>query len=59
MKLPGFTAEAALYEKTANYQMSRTDIQAGGAVQLAFWRCWGNVCCDEWGYCIHRGHVLM
>ncbi len=59
MKAPGFTAEATLYEKSANYRMSRTDIQRGGAVEPAFWRCWGNYCCDEWGYCIYRGHVLM
>jgi len=35
MQIPGFTAEAALYEKSANYRTSRTHIQAGGAVQPA------------------------
>lgn len=35
MQIPGFTAEAALYEKSANYRTSRTHIQAGGAVELA------------------------
>jgi hypothetical protein len=59
MKVPGFTAEAALYAKRTNYRMSQTHTKTGGGVELAFFRCWGNVCCDEWGYCIHKGHVLM
>lgn len=59
MKVPGFTAEAALYTKRAIYRTSCTDLLPGGAVEPAFFRCWGNVCCDEWGYCIYKGHVLM
>jgi hypothetical protein len=58
-RIPGFTAEAALYEKYANYLMLRTVIQTGSAVELAFWQCWGNVCCDEWGDCFTKGRHLM
>jgi hypothetical protein len=59
MKMPGFTAEVTLYEKSASYRMLRTDIQTGGTVVPAFWRCWGNVCCDEWGNCFSKGPRLM
>lgn len=59
MKIPGFTAEATLYTKKAIYWTSYTDLLPGGVVEPAFFRCWGNVCCDEWGYCIYKGHVLM
>jgi hypothetical protein len=59
MRLPGFTAEAALYQKRVNYRVPSTDIRLGEAVELAFWICRGNYCCDEWGDCIHKGHVLM
>ncbi len=59
MKMPGFTAEVALEEKRANYRTLRTDIPTRAVVEPAFFRCWGNVCCDEWGYCIYKGHVLM
>ena len=32
---------------------------AGGAVRPQFFFCGGDYCCNEWGYCIYRGHVLM
>jgi len=59
MKVPGFSAEAALYHRANNYWMSRTNIPGGRAVEPVFWRCWGNFCSDEWGYCIYRGRILM
>jgi hypothetical protein len=60
MKVPGFTAEAALQANRHSYRMSRIlGPTAGGSVAPAFFRCWGNYCCNEWGYCIYRGHVLM
>jgi hypothetical protein len=54
-RTPGFTAEAALYEKVPGYRMLRTDVQPRKGVELAFYRCWGDVCCDEWGDCIYKG----
>jgi hypothetical protein len=59
LRIPGFNAEASLYDKRANYRMLRTDIQTRSAVELAFFRCWGNVCCDEWGNCFSKGPRLM
>ena len=58
MRMPGFTAEAALYKKSA-YRSLNSDVQRPGVVQLAFVRCWGNFCCDEWGNCIYKGPRLM
>jgi hypothetical protein len=58
MRVPGFTAEAALYKKSAYYGL-HSDVQRRGVVQPAFYRCWGNFCCDEWGNCINKGPRLM
>lgn len=61
MRLPGFTAEASLRWKGADYRMADTHASwsVSGAVQPQFFTCRGNYCCDEWGYCIYKGHVLM
>jgi hypothetical protein len=59
LRIPGFNAEASLYDKGASYRMLRTDIQTRSGVGPAFFRCWGDVCCDEWGYCISKGPRLM
>lgn len=59
MKMPGFTAEAALKEKDTYYRMQGRDIRASGALEPAFFFCHGYYCCDEYGYCIYRGPVLF
>ena len=59
MRIPGFTAEAALHWKSLDYQGVRQVLRGRGTVEPAFWWCHGNVCCTDWGYCIYRGHVLM
>jgi len=61
MRLPGFTAENSLRPAQATYQPANIpgDSQSGGVVQPQFLICHGNVCCDEWGYCVRKGHVLM
>ena len=59
LRMPGFTAEVALYEKSASYRMVGTKFATGGAVEAAFYRCRGSWCCDEWGDCIYKGPRLM
>jgi len=59
MRMPGFTADVALNKNGAGYRALRTDIQASATVKPAFWTCRGNFCCDEWGNCTYKGHVLM
>jgi hypothetical protein len=59
MRMPGFTADAALEKKGADYRTLRMVIETGAAVKPAFWACRGNFCCDEWGNCIYKGHVFM
>jgi hypothetical protein len=59
LRIPGFTAEAALYDKIPSYRMLQTHINSPSAVELAFYKCWGNVCCDEWGDCIYKGPRFM
>ena len=60
MRVPGFTAEQALKERNEIYEGVAIPAAAGSqGVVPQFFRCWGDYCCDEWGYCIHRGHVLM
>ena len=59
LRMPGFNAEGSLYDRSASYRMLSTDIQTRSAVELAFWKCWGKVCCDEWGNCINKGPRLM
>jgi len=61
MRLPGFTAEASLRGIPTSYNTGSTHVNTenGAAVIPQFFRCWGEVCCNEWGYCIHKGHVLM
>jgi hypothetical protein len=58
MPLPGFTAKRALQEKSDIYTGVAVPAGSEGIVPQ-FWRCWGTYCCDEYGYCVHRGHVLM
>lgn len=58
MRLPGFTAERALQQKSDIYTGVVVLADSEGIVPQ-FWRCSGNYCCDEYGYCIYRGHVLM
>jgi hypothetical protein len=59
MRMPGFTADAALDKKGADYRALRMDIQTSATVKPAFLACRGNFCCDEWGNCIYKGRVLM
>lgn len=64
MRLPGFTAEKALYRTGEVYE--GTAIPAAfsetGGVVPQFWRCWGDYCCTDLGgspYCVRTGHFLM
>jgi hypothetical protein len=62
MRLPGFTAEQALKGKSEIYQGAAIPAAAADrnqGVVPQFFRCWGNYCCNEFGYCIYHGHVLM
>jgi hypothetical protein len=59
MRLPGFTAEQALKQKNEIYKGVAIPSAESQGVVPQFFRCWGDYCCNEWGYCIHRGHVLM
>jgi len=61
MRLPGFTAENSFSGTSANYKMAGTlaSGEIGGSVMPQYFFCHGNICCNEWGYCIHRGQVLM
>lgn len=58
MRLPGFTAEKALQDNRETYMSVAVPDRQQGVVPQ-FFRCWGEVCCNEFGYCIHHGHVLM
>ncbi len=61
MRLPGFTAENSISGTRASYKAAsaHANSAAGGTILAQFFFCHGNWCCDEWGYCIYRGHVLM
>lgn len=61
MRLPGFTAENSVGTTSAGFQMSSTHVSgdARGSVVPQYFFCHGNVCCNEYGYCIHKGPVLM
>jgi hypothetical protein len=61
MRLPRFTAEDSLGRMRANYEVASTHASpaVSGTVLAQFFRCHGNWCCDEFGYCIYRGRVLM
>jgi len=61
MRLPGFTAEVSIDGESATYQVASTHASSvdDATVLPQFWFCHGNFCCNEWGYCIHKGHVLM
>ena len=60
MRLPGFSAEEALLEKSKIYiGVVIPGASESQGVVAQFFRCWGEVCCNEFGYCIHHGHVLM
>ena len=70
MNMPGFSAEASLYNNNRRYQMARTVTQTDGPVQAAFDRgrgcyaqCLGNWCvgyddpyCEGNCRCICYGH---
>jgi len=58
MRLPGFTAEETLRSKNEIHDGIATPAESKGVVPQ-FFKCWGNVCCDEYGNCFHKGHVLM
>ena len=58
MRLPGFTAEETLHSKNEIHNGVATPAESQGVVPQ-FFKCWGNVCCDEYGNCFHKGHVLM
>jgi len=61
MRLPGFTAEDSLRWNVTAYKVagSHGGVAVDGAVLPQFFMCHGEVCCNEYGYCIHKGHVLM
>ena len=61
MRLPGFSAEQSVRSNSETYQAADTYAVsiAGGAVRPQFFFCRGDYCCNEWGYCIYRGHVFM
>lgn len=61
MRLPGFTAEDSLRRTQTNYKLAGTFASpvADGTVLPQLFRCWGNYCCNEYGYCIRIGHYLM
>lgn len=61
MRLPGFSAEQSLRSKSETYAAAviRANWIAGGVIQPQFFFCRGDYCCDEYGYCIYKGHVLM
>jgi hypothetical protein len=61
MRLPGFTAEDSLPRTRASYKLpnGHTGLAVNGIVVPQLFTCHGNFCCDEWGYCIYKGHVLM
>jgi hypothetical protein len=61
MRLPGFSAENSLSSLHVSYKTTGTDARpsAGGRVLPQFWRCSGDYCCNEYGYCIRSGHYLM
>lgn len=58
MRLPGFTADKALQDNSKTYTSIAVSERQPGVVPQ-FFRCMRDYCCNEWGYCIHRGHVLM
>jgi len=60
MRLPGFTAEKVLETENKFYTgVALPSLSESQVVVPQFWRCWGDYCCNEYGYCIHHGHVLM
>jgi hypothetical protein len=59
MRLPGFAAESSLHEQTVTYPSEKIRPSSAGTVLPQFFRCWGNYCCNEFGYCIYKGHVMM
>ena len=63
MKIPNFSAEAALYRTSTHYQMFGTAIQAKGSIHPASFRSPSFSCamiCDACeavgGICIHLGN---
>jgi len=61
MRLPGFTAENSLSIVSASYEMASTHASADTDARVLpqYFYCHGNYCCNEYGYCIYKGHVLM
>lgn len=57
--VPGFTAEVALGLECNRFRGRQIADVGNGSVELAFWRCWGGICCDEFDYCITTHHLLM
>ena len=55
MRLPGFTAELSLGKTRQEYAGRTLPASSGGAVLPQYWHCYGNYCCDEYGYCIYKG----
>jgi hypothetical protein len=50
MRLPGFTAELSLGKTRQEYAGRTLPASSGGAVLPQYWHCYGNYCCDEYGY---------
>jgi len=61
MRLPGFTAEMSLDGSSASYELASTHVgmDVGGGVLPQHFFCHGSICCNEYGYCIHKGPVLF
>ena len=61
MRLPGFAAEDSLSSTRAGYKVVTTHASpvGDGTVLPQFFHCWGDYCCNEFGYCIYKGHLLM
>ncbi len=64
MRLPGFTADKALYEKGEIYEGKAIPAAMLGAGDVVpqFWRCMGDYCCTDLGgspYCVRVRGFLM
>jgi hypothetical protein len=59
MRLPGFTAGLSLGKTSQDYEGRTIPASNGSGVIPQFWHCFGNYCCDEYGYCIYKGPHQM
>ncbi len=64
MRLPAFTAEAALYKAVETYEAIAIPdgLTERRGIEPQLWWCHGNYCCQDLAgglYCVYRGHVLV